>query len=122
MVESWIAVMTGLAVVGGMTVIACYRIRALLIERRIMKMMVASGIDDRVARHAGRCLDIDMNEVRRRCRSCPDPRTCARFLNGGAVPDNSFCPNAARFAALVETGMRPLRYAPGHRPGRRLDG
>ena len=122
MVESWVAVATGLAVICGMTVIACSWVRSTIVDRRIVRMMVASGIDESIARQADRHLDIDIREVRRRCRACPEPETCERFLSGGAVPDNSFCPNAQRFRALVEpTGCR-LNYDPGHRPGRRLDG
>ncbi len=122
MVESWVAVATGLAVICGMTVIACNWLRATMIEQRIVRMMVASGIDESVARQADRHPDIRMREVRRRCRACPEPETCERFLSGAAVPDNSFCPNAKQFRAIVEQAECRLRYASGHRPGRRLDG
>jgi hypothetical protein len=122
MVESWVAVATGFAVIGGMTVIACNWVRSIVIEQRIVRMMVASGIDEPVARNARRHLDIDMKEVHRRCRACPEPETCERFLSGAAVPDNSFCPNAEKFRALVEPTECRLHYDPGHRPGRRLDG
>jgi hypothetical protein len=84
-------------------------------------MMVACGIDESVAKKAGRHLDVDMDDVRRRCRACPEPETCERFLSGAAVPDNSFCPNAVKFRALAEPEECRIHYDPGHRPGRRLD-
>lgn len=122
MLESWIGVSIAMAVIVGATLVACFRVRATIIERRIARMMVASGIDEAVARQPQRYLGIDMKEVRRRCRNCPDPETCDRFLNGGAVPDNSFCPNAAGFHSLVDSKECRLRHDPRHRPGRRLDG
>jgi O-acetyl-ADP-ribose deacetylase (regulator of RNase III) len=85
-------------------------------------MMVACGIDESIAKKAGSQLEIDMRAVRRRCRSCPEPETCERFLGGAAVPDNGFCPNAARFSALVRPTECRIHYDPRHRPGRRLDG
>ena len=57
-----------------------------MVERRIVRMMVACGIDEAVAKKANRNLDIDMSEVRRRCRACPEPETCERFLGGEAGP------------------------------------
>ena len=92
------------------------------VKRRIIRMMLTFGIDERTARNADALLDIDMNSVRRRCRRCPSPETCERYLNGETVPGNDFCPNAPQFAAVLETRECRLRYAPGHRPGRRLDG
>lgn len=92
------------------------------VERRIVRMMLTFGIDEQTARNADALLDLDMNAVRRRCRRCPSPETCERYLNGETVPGNDFCPNAPQFAAVLETRECRLRYAPGHRPGRRLDG
>jgi hypothetical protein len=92
------------------------------VKRRIVRMMLAFGIDEATARNADVLLDIDMNAVRRRCRGCPSPETCGRYLNGETVPGNDFCPNAPQFAAVVQARQRRLRYDPGHRPGRRLDG
>jgi hypothetical protein len=122
MVESWAAVVSGLAVLGGMAGIACSWVRATVVDRRIVRMMVACGIDDSIAKKASRNLDIDMDEVRRRCRACPEPETCERFLSGAAVPDNSFCPNAVTFRALAKPEACRVHYDPRHRPGRRLDG
>jgi hypothetical protein len=122
MVEFWAAVVTGLSVLGGLSVIAYSRVRATMVDRRIVRMMVACGIEESIAGLPDRHLDIDMNEVRQRCRACTEPETCERFLSGAAVPDNGFCPNAARFRALAEPESRCIRYDPGHRPGRRLDG
>lgn len=122
MVESWAAVVTGLSVLAGLTVIAYSWIQATMVHRRIVRMMVACGIDESTIKKADRNPDIDMDEVRRRCRACPEPETCNRFLSGAAVPENDFCPNAARFQSLAEPEACLIHYDPGHRPGRRLDG
>jgi hypothetical protein len=91
------------------------------VKRRVIRMMLTFGIDEATARNADALLDIDMNAVRRRCRRCPSPETCERWLNGETVPGNDFCPNAPHFAAVVAARQCRLRYDPGHRPGRRLD-
>ena len=92
------------------------------VKRRIIRMMLTFGIDETSARNADAFLDIDMTAVRRRCRRCPCPETCERWLNGETVPGNAFCPNAPQFAAVSEARQCRLNYEPGHRPGRRLDG
>jgi hypothetical protein len=103
--------------------IAAWRWRqSKVVRRRITRMMLTFGIDGETARGAEALLDIDMNAVRRRCRRCPSPATCERWLNGETVPGSDFCPNAPEFAAVVQARQCRLRYAPGHRPGRRLDG
>ncbi len=92
------------------------------VKRRILRMMLTFGIDEETARNADALLDIDMNAVRKRCRRCPSPETCERWLNGETVPGNEFCPNAPQFAAVVQERQCRLHYDPAHRPGRRLDG
>jgi hypothetical protein len=92
------------------------------VRRRVLRMMLTFGLDEETARNADALLDIDMKAVRRRCRRCPSHETCERWLNGDTVPGNDFCPNAPQFAAVVQARQCRLRYDPGHRPGRRLDG
>jgi hypothetical protein len=92
------------------------------VRRRVLRMMLTFGLAEETARNADALLDIDMKAVRRRCRRCPSPETCERWLNGDTVPGNDFCPNAPQFAAVVQARQCRLRYDPGHRPGRRLDG
>lgn len=92
------------------------------VSRRILRMMLTFGIDAETARNADALLDIDMSTVRRRCRRCPAPDTCERWLNGETVPGNDFCPNAPAFAAVVQTRQCRVRWNPRLRPGRRLDG
>lgn len=121
MVESWVGVATGIAFLGGMAVIVGSWVRSTIIDRRIVRMMVACGIDESIAKKAGSQLEIDMRAVRRRCRACPEPETCERFLSGAALPDNGFCPNAAKFSALIQPTACRIHYDPRHRPGRRLD-
>ncbi len=92
------------------------------VRRRVLRMMLTFGLDEDTARNADALLDIDMKAVHRRCSRCSAPQTCERWLNGDTVPGNDFCPNAPQFAALVQARRCRLRYDPGHRPGRRLDG
>ena len=109
-----------IGIVGTIVLLRHWR-QAVVSNRRMYYMMLACGIDEHTARNADRLLDIDMKDARRRCRRCPDPRTCDRWLNGEAVPGNDFCPNADRFMATVEAGRRSINYEPERRPGRRLD-
>jgi hypothetical protein len=111
-----------LAVFLVVTVAAFQWQRSKTVRGRILRMMLTFGIDEETARNADALLDLDMKAVRRRCRRCPDPQTCERWLNGETVPNNDFCPNAPQFAAVVQANECRLHYDPGHRPGRRLDG
>jgi hypothetical protein len=109
-----------IGILGMMTIIHNW-LRAIVSKRRMYRMMLACGIDETTARNASQILDIDMQDVRRRCRHCPAPKTCDRWLNGEAVPGNEFCPNAARFVAAAETRPRRRTHQLARRPGRRLD-
>ena len=92
------------------------------VHRRVLRMMLTFGIDERTARHADALLELDMRDVRRRCRRCPEPETCERWLNGETVPGNAFCPNAPHFAAVAASQQCRMHYDPRQKPGRRLDG
>lgn len=91
------------------------------VRRRVRRMMLTFGIDEATARNADALLDLDMRAVRRRCRQCPEPDTCERWLNGETVPGNGFCPNAPQFAAVAPARQCCMNYDPRHKPGRRLD-
>lgn len=120
-VNSYIAAGIAVAVIVSVLFILYHWHGIFVSNRRIYRMMLTCGIREDTARFADQLLDIDMDGVRKRCRRCPVPETCERWLNGEAVPSNHFCPNAWHFASVVEAGEKPLRYDPGHRPGRRLD-
>jgi len=120
-VDSWITVAIGLAVLGGITIIIRGWVLSSISNRRIYRMMLSCGVNEDTAKYADQLTDIDMSGVRRRCRNCPVPDTCDRWLRGEAVPSNEFCPNVWHFMSAVETGKHQLRYDPNHRPGRRLD-
>lgn len=94
---------------------------AVVSHRRMFRMMLACGIDETTARNASQLLNIDMQDARRRCRRCPAPDTCDRWLNGDTVPGNDFCPNADRFKAATEPRYCRINYDRARRPGRRLD-
>ena len=106
-------------IVGMMIILRNWR-HSVISSRRMYRMMLACGIDERTARNARQLLDIDMKDARRRCLACPAPEICDRWLNGETVPGNDFCPNAARFMAAAENG-HCLRYDLARQPGRRLD-
>jgi len=120
-VDSWSTVAVGVAVLGGITIIILNWIQAMISSRRMYRMMLSCGIDEETAKHPDELLDLDMSAIRRRCRNCPVPETCDRWLSGEAVPSNEFCPNAWHFAGAVPTGDDQLQHEPEHRPGRRLD-
>ena len=122
LINSYVTVAIYLAVFVAVTLATLRWQQTAAMKRRILRMMLTFGIDEETARNADALLDIDMAAVRRRCRRCPSPETCERWLNGETVPGADFCPNAPQFAAVVEARQRKFRFAPGHRPGRRLDG
>ena len=100
---------------------ACRWQQSKAMKQRIIRMMLTFGIDEATASRANALPGIDMNAVRSRCRRCPSPKTCERWLNGETLPGNEFCANARYFTAVRQARECRLRYAPGHRPGRRLD-
>ena len=110
-----------IAVVGLMIAIRYWH-REAVCRQRMYRMMLTCGIDDATARNPDELLDVDMKHARRRCRRCPAPEQCDRWLNGEAVPGNDFCPNADRFMDAAEAGLCRTSYDPMRRPGRRLDG
>lgn len=120
-VESHVTVTLVIIGVVGMMIIIRNWLHAVVSNRRMYRMMLTCGIDETTASNPDQLLDIDMQDVRRRCRRCPAPVTCDRWLNGETVPGNDFCPNAARFRAAAETGQCRVTYDPARRPGRRLD-
>ena len=95
--------------------------QSIISRHRMYRMMLACGIDPTTASHPDQLLDIDMQDARKRCRRCPAPDLCDRWLNGETLPGNDFCPNAARFMDTLETGRCRVRYEMARRPGRRLD-
>ncbi|MGB5719387.1 MAG: DUF6455 family protein [Woeseiaceae bacterium] len=120
-VESYVAAtVVVIGIVSVMIVIRGWR-NATISNSRMYRMMLTCGIDEMTARDADQLLDMDMQDARMRCRRCPAPDTCDRWLNGEAVPGNDFCPNAARFMAAADTSQLREKYEPSRRPGRRLD-
>ncbi|MCK5325809.1 MAG: hypothetical protein KAJ57_07365 [Woeseiaceae bacterium] len=120
-INSYFTVAMVLAVVVAIAIVALHWQETAARNRRIFRMMLSCGIDEETARKADRCLELDMDEVRARCRKCPVPDLCKRWLGGEAVPSNDFCPNVWHFNAALETGQSQQSHDPRHRPGRRLD-
>ncbi len=120
-VESYVTATSVIIGVVGLMIVIRHGLHAVASNRRMYRMMLTCGIDETTARNANQLLEIDMQDARRRCRCCPAPETCDRWLNGETVPGNDFCPNAARFRAAAEASQRRVTYALARRPGRRLD-
>lgn len=120
-VESYIAATLVIFGIASLMIVLRHRDSGTVSRRRMYRMMLSCGLDETTARNPDQFLDIDMQEVRARCRRCPAPDLCDRWLNGGAVPGNDFCPNADRFTAAAEARQCESRYDPSRRPGRRLD-
>ena len=120
-VQSYVTISLVIIAVAGMMIVLRNWRHAVVSNRRMYRMMLTCGIDETTARNPGQLLDIDMQYVRRRCRHCPAPETCDRWLNGEAVPGNDFCPNADLFMAAAEARRCRVTYDVARRPGRRLD-
>ena len=120
-VESYVSVTLVIIGILGMMTIIRHGFHAVVSNRRMFRMMLACGMDETTARNPSQLLDIDMKDARRRCRRCPAPDTCDRWLNGDTMPGNDFCPNAARFMASAEPRQCRVTYDRARRPGRRLD-
>jgi len=112
-----------LVIIGVATMMIIFRnwVHAVVSNRRMYRMMLTCGFDEKTACNPDKFLDIDMKDARQRCRRCPAPDVCDRWLNGEALPGNDFCPNAYRFNAALRATQRRVTYYPARRPGRRLD-
>lgn len=120
-VQTYVTLPLVIVALVGLMITFRYWHRAAVCKRRMYRMMLTCGIDDTTARNPDELLDVDMQQARRRCRRCPAPEQCDRWLNGEAVPGNDFCPNAQRFMAAAEAGLCQTSHDPMRRPGRRLD-
>jgi len=120
-VQSYVTISLAIIGIAGLMIVLRNRLHTVVSNRRMYRMMLTCGIDEMTARNPGQFLDIDMQDARRRCRRCPAPETCDRWLNGEAVPGNDFCPNATLFMAAAEDMRCQVNYDVARRPGRRLD-
>jgi hypothetical protein len=87
----------GLAVLASIAIAHLRKRKTLVTESRIKRMMICCGIKEKTALHADHLLKLDMGAVRSRCQRCPVTELCDRWLDGEAVANNSFCPNAWHF-------------------------
>ena len=120
-VQSYVTLSLAVITVVGLMMAIRYWHRMAVSNRRMYRMMLTCGIDDATARNPDELLDVDMRSARKRCRHCPAPEKCERWLNGEAMPGNDFCPNANRFMAAAEARLCRTSWDPARRPGRRLD-
>ena len=120
-VQSYVTTALAIIAVVGLMIAFRYWHRVAVCRRRMYRMMLTCGIDDATARRPDELLDVDMRSARKRCRNCPAPDKCERWLNGDAMPGNDFCPNADRFMAAAEDRLYRTCWDPARRPGRRLD-
>jgi len=120
-VQSYVTISLVIIAGIGMMIMVRNWLQGVISNRRMYRMMLTCGIDEMTARNPDRIPDIDLKDLRRRCRKCPSPETCDRWLNGEAVPGNDFCPNAKLFMAAAEAERCRVSYDLARRPGRRLD-
>ena len=88
----------GLLAVAIAIAIGFFRYLAAGSERRMRRMLIATGLDADLA-------DSDdypriMKEVRDRCRHCSAESVCERWLDGEIAGGNEFCPNHKVFEVL----------------------
>lgn len=74
-------------------------------ESRMKRMMVSCGLDEETIAKADQFLRFDIDAARDRCRHCPVTYLCDRWLDGEAVANNSFCPNAWIFSRTAGSGQ-----------------
>jgi Family of unknown function (DUF6455) len=67
-------------------------------DRRMVRMLVRSGVDPAIAAQGDNQAIIE--DIRSRCRKCRAEDVCERWLAGKVAGDNSFCPNARILNAL----------------------
>lgn len=96
-INSYFTLALALAVVGTVVLAYLYWRNSTVSRSRMKRMMVSCGIDEETAENADRLLMLDMDAVRSRCRHCPVTYLCDRWLEGEAVANNAFCPNAWLF-------------------------
>lgn len=94
---NYVALAIGLAVLASLAIVHLRKRKSLVTESRIKRMMMCCGINEITALHADHLLKLDMDAVRSRCRHCPVTELCDRWLDGEAVANNGFCPNAWHF-------------------------
>ena len=81
-------------------VVMFLRYKAGTSEQRMRGMLERCGLDpDLIATGDTRAI---ISEVRRLCRKCQNEAVCERWLTGEESGENSFCPNALTFEALIK--------------------
>ena len=103
--NSYFTVAFFLAVIAIGIIVAYYWYSLVASESRLRRMMVACGIDTLIAIKADDIPELDMGDVRTRCRHCPVTDLCDRWLDGEAVASNSFCPNVWHFKQAAQKGL-----------------
>jgi hypothetical protein len=80
-----------------------YKVRAS--DRRLVGMLKHAGVNPAVAESNDAAAII--REIRRRCRRCQSEDVCQRWLAGGRVGSNDFCPNAQALELLAHAANTP---------------
>ncbi len=104
-VNSYFTVAIALVFFGGVILAILYWHNSVVAEIRMKRMMVRCGIDEETAAKADQFANLDMDAVRTRCRHCPVTYLCDGWLDGGAIANNSFCPNACVFLRAAGVGQ-----------------
>ena len=104
-INSYFTVGLALAVIGAVFLVILRRRQSTATESRMERMMVSCGIDEARAASEDQSLNIDFDAARIRCLNCPVTYLCDRWLDGEAVANNSFCPNAWIFQRPASDGQ-----------------
>ena len=104
-VNSYLTVAIYLSVIASVTYVILHWRNSVATNDRLTRMMLSCGIDAEMIANPDQLVNLDMNEVRSRCRHCPVTTLCNRWLDGEAVASNSFCPNSWAFLNAAGSGQ-----------------
>lgn len=104
-INSYLTVGLALAFIAGTILVILRWRRSAATESRMERMMVSCGIDQESASNENQSLNIDYDAARVRCLHCPVTYLCDRWLDGDAVANSSFCPNAWIFKRAASDGQ-----------------
>ena len=104
---SLISYLTAIALIAvAATAVAWFlRYKAHASDRRLVGMLKHAGVNPAITESNDAAAII--REIRRRCRRCQSEDVCQRWLAGGRVGGNDFCPNAQALELLAHAVHTP---------------
>lgn len=101
LVNSYFMVAVLLAVLIGVIIVVMRWRSSQAVTNRMQRMMLCCGLDEDASVRADQLRNLSMDAAQSRCRICPVPDLCDRWLDGESIANNSFCPNAWHFIAAA---------------------